>query len=212
MADHDDEDSNDQNGRTTRLYIPHTPPGTPPPEIHPEKKSHLSFGVVCSSNINRSMEAHLVLSKKAPVFHENINFFVLKNTSQLKCLTLLTPINTDNAGLTVESYGTGTTVRLPGRSAMEPRVFKFGTPYAKMYESLSATPEDEAFFLRNGVLQLCRRGAAVKVTYYHRERVIILSFSFLKLCFTSLLLLVCSSLLILNNRKHRKDGKIQARN
>jgi len=77
-------------------------------------------------------------------------------------LTLLAPNNTDNAGLTVESYGTGTTVRLPGKSAMEPRVFKFGTPYAKMYESLSATPEDEAFFLRNGVLQLCRRGAAVK--------------------------------------------------
>lgn len=115
--------------RMTKLYIPHTPPGTPPPEAA-VKKSQLSFGVVCSSNINRSMEAHLVLS---------------------------------NAGLTVESYGTGTTVRLPGRSAMEPRVFKFGTPYAKMYESLSATPEEEAFFSRNGVLQLCRRGAAVKV-------------------------------------------------
>jgi hypothetical protein len=43
------------------------------------------------------------------------------------------------------------------------QVFKFGTPYAKMYESLSATPEEEAFFSRNGVLQLCRRGAAVKV-------------------------------------------------
>jgi len=52
---------------------------------------------------------------------------------------------------------------LPGKSAMEPRVFKFSTPYAQMYESLSATSEDEAYFLRNGVLQLCRRGAAVKV-------------------------------------------------
>ncbi len=31
-----------------------------------------------------------------------------------------------------------------------------------MYKSLSANPEDEAFFARNGVLQLCRRGAAVK--------------------------------------------------
>lgn len=31
-----------------------------------------------------------------------------------------------------------------------------------MYKSLSANPEDEAFFVRNGVLQLCRRGAAVK--------------------------------------------------
>lgn len=63
----------------------------------------------------------------------------------------------------VESYGTGTQVRLPGKSAMEPRIFKFGTPYAEMYQSLSATPEDEAFFVHNGVLQLCKRGAAVKV-------------------------------------------------
>ena len=45
---------------------------------------------------------------------------------------------------------------------MEPRIFKFGTPYSDMYNSLSATPEDTAFFQRNGVLQLCRRGAAVK--------------------------------------------------
>jgi RNA polymerase II subunit A C-terminal domain phosphatase SSU72 len=67
-----------------------------------------------------------------------------------------------NAGLRVESYGTGTQVRLPGRSAMEPRIYRFGIPYEDMYKSMSATPEDEAFFVRNGVLQLCRRGAAVK--------------------------------------------------
>ena len=66
-------------------------------------------------------------------------------------------------GLTVESYGTGTQVRLPGKSAMEPRIFKFGTPYAEMYRSLAATPEDEAYFLHNGVLQLCKRGSSVKV-------------------------------------------------
>jgi RNA polymerase II subunit A C-terminal domain phosphatase SSU72 len=45
---------------------------------------------------------------------------------------------------------------------MEPRIFKFGTPYADMYTSLAATAEDAAYFTRNGVLQLCRRGAAVK--------------------------------------------------
>ena len=67
-----------------------------------------------------------------------------------------------NAGLRVESYGTGTSVRLPGRSAMEPQVFKFGTPYEEMHTSLAGTPDDEAFFSHNGVLQLCRRGAAVK--------------------------------------------------
>jgi len=67
-----------------------------------------------------------------------------------------------NAGLTVASYGTGSQVRLPGRTAMEPRIFKFGTPYEYMYNSLSATPDDAAYFERNGVLHLCRRGAAVK--------------------------------------------------
>ena len=45
---------------------------------------------------------------------------------------------------------------------MEPRIFKFGTPYEEMFKSMSATPEDQAFFIRNGVLHLCRRGAAVK--------------------------------------------------
>lgn len=114
---------------SSQLPRPSTPPGPPPPSAR-KRGGKLSFGVVCSSNINRSMEAHVVLG---------------------------------NAGLIVESYGTGTQVRLPGRSAMEPRVFKFGTPYADMYRSMSATPDDEAFFLHNGVLQLCRRGAAVKL-------------------------------------------------
>ena len=67
------------------------------------------------------------------------------------------------SGMTVESYGTGTQVRLPGKTAMEPRIFKFGTPYAEMYRSMSATPEDTAYFTHNGVLQLCKRGSSVKV-------------------------------------------------
>lgn len=108
------------------LPRPSTPPGFPPTSAR-RVKSKLSYGVVCSSNINRSMEAHLVLG---------------------------------NAGLTTESYGTGTQVRLPGRTAMEPRIFKFGTPYADMYQSLAT--DDATYFSRNGVLQLCRRGAAVK--------------------------------------------------
>jgi len=67
-----------------------------------------------------------------------------------------------NAGLRVESYGTGTQVRLPGRTAMEPRIYKFGVPYEEMVNSMTQTREDEDFFARNKVLQLCRRGAAVK--------------------------------------------------
>ncbi|KAL7454353.1 hypothetical protein ACHAWC_005994 [Mediolabrus comicus] len=113
----------------TGLHRPSTPPGIPPPSAR-RRASKLCFGTVCSSNINRSMEAHVRLQ---------------------------------NAGMRVESYGTGTQVRLPGKSAMEPRNFKFGTPYADMYKSLSGTPEDEAFFIHNGVLQLCKRGSSVKL-------------------------------------------------
>jgi RNA polymerase II subunit A C-terminal domain phosphatase SSU72 len=69
-----------------------------------------------------------------------------------------------NAGLRVASYGTGTQVKLPGKTAMEPRIFKFGTPYAEMYAQLSATQADAQYFNRNGVLPLCRRGAAVKTS------------------------------------------------
>jgi RNA polymerase II subunit A C-terminal domain phosphatase SSU72 len=110
------------------LPRPITPTGIPPASAH-RLPSKLSFGVVCSSNINRSMEAHLVLT---------------------------------NAGLRCSSYGTGTQVRLPGRTAMEPRIFKFGTPYHEMYTQLSSNPQDAQYFYRNGVLQLCQRGAAVK--------------------------------------------------
>lgn len=123
--------SSSSSGRPLPLLPrPVTPTGPPPASAFHNSTSRLSFGVVCSSNINRSMEAHVVLT---------------------------------NAHLRVASYGTGTTVRLPGRTAMEPRIFKFGTPYADMYAQLSATPADAAYFARNGVLALCQRGAAVKV-------------------------------------------------
>jgi RNA polymerase II subunit A C-terminal domain phosphatase SSU72 len=115
----------------TVLHRPSTPPGVPPPEAYrpPHHGKRLSFGVVCSSNINRSMEAHLVLQ---------------------------------NAGLHVDSYGTGSTVRLPGKTAMEPRIFKFGTPYKDIYAQLAAIDAD--FFSKNKVLGLCQRGAAVKTS------------------------------------------------
>ena len=119
-----------------KLARPSTPPGIPPPEaLRPQSK--LSFGVVCSSNINRSMEAHLVLANAGTCYT------VDKGIYDHFCLVLLfsrlwrKDCSTHSwnyhwflclkLGLRVESYGTGSQVRLPGRSAMEPRIFKFGT-------------------------------------------------------------------------------------
>ena len=62
--------------------------------------------------------------------------------------------------LPVTSYGTGSQVRLPGKSAYEPKVFKFGTPYSKMYESLMS--EDMSFFSANGIIPLCLRATSIK--------------------------------------------------
>jgi len=48
------------------LHRASTPPGIPPPEAN-RQPSKLSFGTVCSSNINRSMEAHVVLQNAGEI-------------------------------------------------------------------------------------------------------------------------------------------------
>jgi RNA polymerase II subunit A C-terminal domain phosphatase SSU72 len=73
----------------------------------------------------------------------------------------MSTINADVSFLTHYHFSCST-FSLPGRTAMEPRIFKFGTPYEDMHANMSLTPDDAAYFTKNGVLQLCRRGAAVK--------------------------------------------------
>ncbi|GMH60261.1 hypothetical protein TL16_g03012, partial [Triparma laevis f. inornata] len=64
--------------------------------------------------------------------------------------------------LPTTSYGTGSQVRLPGKTSMEPKIFKFGTPYEEMYDTLVA--EDISYFTQNGIIPLCIRGASIKTS------------------------------------------------
>ena len=69
-----------------------------------DNKSNLKLAVVCSSNMNRSMEAHAFLSKK---------------------------------GFSVDSYGTGDKVKLPGPSADRPNVYDFSVSYEHILADLT---------------------------------------------------------------------------
>jgi len=64
----------------TRLPRPMTPPGVAPQE-NIKKDSKLSFGVVCSSNINRSMEGHVVLGNAGKFGIEDLNFVMSPDVS-----------------------------------------------------------------------------------------------------------------------------------
>lgn len=63
-------------------------------------------------------------------------------------------------GYPVRSYGTGKEVKLPGRTAMEPMVYSFQTPYEAMHAELVA--HDEALYTANGVLGMLERNSKIK--------------------------------------------------
>jgi len=87
----------------------------------------LNFAVVCSSNMNRSMEAHLFMKKKR---------------------------------YKVQSFGTGSQVKLPGTSQNKPNVYSFDWKYSDILQELKE--KDKAFYTRNGILGMLERNTRVK--------------------------------------------------
>lgn len=79
----------------------------------------LRFAVSCSSNMNRSMEAHLIL--------QYVLFFVFKFKFAIF----------SKRGFNVESFGSGNSVKLPGPAADKPNVYEFdSTTYDEIYQDL----------------------------------------------------------------------------
>lgn len=63
-------------------------------------------------------------------------------------------------GYSVKSYGTGSSVKLPGRTAMEPIVFPFNVPYEQMRADLQK--RDPVLYANNGVLSMLDRNSKIK--------------------------------------------------
>lgn len=76
----------------------------------------LKIAVSCSSNMNRSMEAHLMLR----YFRQNILYNLFSKR-----------------GFNVESFGSGNSVKLPGPSIDRPNVYSFDlTTYDEIHTDL----------------------------------------------------------------------------
>jgi RNA polymerase II subunit A C-terminal domain phosphatase SSU72 len=85
-------------------------------DLRPQRR--LSFAVVCSSNQNRSMEAH----------------------ARLRLMNICRESTHPNskAGYSVKSYGAGQCIKLPGPSADKPNVYEFGkVTYEEILQDLS---------------------------------------------------------------------------
>ena len=124
----------------------------------PERQ--LSFAVVCSSNMNRSMEAHRILKKKE--YRLNQKEYISETCKFLKNFTLLIVEIFDSTcpSHNVTSYGTGAAVKIPGPSADRPNIYSFDWTYDKIHKDLCK--KDIHTYTENGILSLLDRNRRIK--------------------------------------------------
>lgn len=72
-------------------------------------------------------------------------------------------------GYSVQSYGTGKVVKLPGLSADRPVIYQFGVPYEHMMTELRRT--NPQVYTQNGVLAMLSRNANIKPAPEHWSQV-----------------------------------------
>ncbi len=92
----------------------------------------LRFAFVCQSNVNRSVAAHKLALEQKDFAFEN-----------------------------VESYGVGSSVKLPGEAADSPNRYNFDeVAYAEILDDLLS--KNEAYYQKLGVIDMLRRDIEVK--------------------------------------------------
>lgn len=106
----------------------------------------LRHAMVCGSNMNRSMEAHKVLSAHG---------LEVRCLAENMCIAHSPPWVHQ-----VESYGVGGHVKLPGPSADQPNVYEFGTPYEAIKADLEG--KNPELYTRNGLLKMLARNINTK--------------------------------------------------
>jgi len=63
-------------------------------------------------------------------------------------------------GYDIESYGTGSMIKIPGESERKPNTYPFGTTYDSIYADLKS--KDETLYTKNGMLHIMERNRRIK--------------------------------------------------